>query len=398
MRHVIRVTIALCSLALSAAISATPSLRHASNANIRMAAQPHTATTASTPQTVLNLTVQTPAGPLNLQLQRASALTAQASSWVNAIRDGQTRIYRGSVVDQPDSWVRMTRINGAWLGAIRTDDQLWLLDPARDHPQLASAKVAGRDGTLVFTYDDIAGAQQIDFGGVLSPPGALPHKAAPTVDSVPTTHANTAASYHLGVSLVLDTEFQAKYGANAPSTAVGILNIVDGFYSAQVSTEIYLVALKFLPGNGTLTSTDPSKLLNAFSAYMGNVNGAPIAFSGLAHLFSGKNFDGNVIGEAWLGTLCSRNYGYGVDQATFSAAGSAALVAHEMGHNYGASHDSDGNTCAKSGNIMGAVLNIGNPPTQFSTCSLTYFSQYRTNNKPQCLAARPDPIFRNGFE
>lgn len=391
----IRIPVLLCSLALSATINATPSLTQASNADIHTAAQPHTATNGSTPQAQQSITVQTPAGPLRVLLQPAAAFTAQARPWDSAIRTGQTRIYRGSVVGKPNSWVRLTRIDGAWLGAIRTDDQLWLLDPARDHPRLASAAATGNNGTLIFTYADIAGVQSMDFGGALPPPGALPIKPAPSSDAAPAPHTNASVSYYLGVSLVLDTEFQSKYGANAVSTAVAILNIVDGFYSAQVNTEVYPVVIKTLASDGTLTSADPQTLLQAFTDWLGT---SPIKISGLAHLFSGKNFDGNTIGIAWVGTLCSRRYGNGVDQTTFSAAGSAALVAHEMGHNYGANHDSDGNTCAASGNIMGAVLNIGYPPTRFSACSLDYFSQFRSTHRLQCLATPPDPIFDNGFE
>ena len=138
-----------------------------------------------------------------------------------------------------------------------------------------------------------------------------------------------------------------------------------------------------------------------------------LPFSGLAHLLSGKDFDGSTIGLAWVGapnyanTLCNPEYGNGVDQVTYSAAASAATLAHEMGHNYGALHDNDGpdnaaglpgNSCPSSGYIMNASTNVGHPPTQFSSCSLDYFAGYLASHSASCLNGRPDLIFNNGFD
>lgn len=400
MRSTIRAIGLVCLLLVSVAISAKPRLMHASNAEIHPLAQRHSATTTTAASTPLELTVLTPAGPLNLRLQRAAAMTTHAGPWVSAIRNGKTRIYRGQIIGQPDSWVRMTQIDGAWLGVIRTRDQLWLLDPARDHPQVASATAAGSNGTLIFTYDDMDGVQQIDLGGKLPPPGALPIQRSPHLGAKPSPRVNGNVNYYLGVSVVMDTEFQAQYGANAASTAVGILNIVDGFYSAQVNTEVYLVAIKALSSNGTLTSTDIHTLLDAFTSYLDD---APIAFSGAIHLFSGRDFDDNLLGVAWLGKICDPRYGSGVDQATFSAAGSGAVVAHELGHNYGAHHDGEGthgNFCSSSGFIMEPGIGLDNPPTLFSSCSLVYFHDVQTSvsNPRQCLSAWPDVIFSDGFQ
>lgn len=240
----------------------------------------------------------------------------------------------------------------------------------------------------------------MDFGGIAPPPGALTKALAPTGAK---TEAQTNAAYYLGVTLVLDTEFQAHYAPNAPSTAVGILNIVDGFYSVQADTHVYLYALKTLASNGTLTITHPSTLLDAFSLY----SQQSLPFSGVAHLLSGKDFNGNTVGLAWIGTLCSSSHGTGVDEVTYSPAAGAATLAHEMGHNYGALHDSagpnsnaglPGNSCPASGYIMNAFTSLNSPPSEFSGCSLDYFHSYLTNNSASCLAPRPDRIFADGFD
>ncbi len=386
----IRFALLLLALVISTPLAAKAVLNQATAAHVR----PATALAASTtiPADSLALRIDTPDGPLDLVLAPATQMQAQAAPMVPAIRDGRTHLYRGIVAGQPTSWARMSRIDGAWLGAIQVEGKLWLLDPARQHPQLASRLGLGTQDSVVFTMNDFQGLGPMDFGGVAPPPEALTKAAMPAGVTI---EAQTSATHYLGVTLVLDTEFQTHYSPNARSTAIGILNIVDGFYSAQVDTHVYLHALELLASNGTLTATDPNILLPAFRAWL---DGSPVPFSGVAHLLSGKDFKDNIVGLAYIGALCWKGWGSGVDQLTFSAAGGAAILAHEMGHNYGANHDSDGNSCPASGYIMNAISYLGHPATEFSTCSLSSFSSYLVNNSPSCLLPRPDRIFDNSFD
>lgn len=60
----------------------------------------------------------------------------------------------------------------------------------------------------------------------------------------------------------------------------------------------------------------------------------------LAQLYTGKNLQGNTIGIAWLHAVCLTSTGYSVVQTTccFSTSCKSDLVAHELGHNWGAEH------------------------------------------------------------
>jgi hypothetical protein len=141
--------------------------------------------------------------------------------------------------------------------------------------------------------------------------------------------------------------------------------------------------------------TDAGALLDAFSAYVGAGN---VPNGGVNHLLSGKNFDGDTVGLAWVRTLCRTDgFNTGINQITFSNAFGGATVAHEIGHNFDAQHDSQGNACPPSGFIMAALINIGSPANQFSTCSLAYFNNY-LQNPLACLNGAPDLIFANGFQ
>ncbi len=395
-----------------AGVAATPVLQTAVPGQIHTAAMPASVTGAGGQLSAW--TVSTPDGPLTVLLQPAASFQAQAAGKVAAIRAGRTQVYRGRVAGKPDSWVRMTRIDGAWVGAIEVGGKLWLMDPARQHPQLAKSLGVDAGGTLVFAMSDISGLDHVDHAGrevPMLPPGAT--LASPGSGSARSADTTTGTQYYLGVSLVLDTEFQNHHGAQAESIAVAVLNIVDGFYQAQVNTQVYLYALQKLPaGNAGVTSTSANTLLDQFSVY---VKSGGVPFNGLAHLLSGKNFNGSTVGLAFVGvaqpgyvtTVCNPGYvfrdgtvagGTGVDQLTFSTAAGGAILAHEMGHNQGASHDCDGNSCPANGYIMASGLNFGNLPSEFSGCSINAFLAYRNFHQPACLDNPPDIIFQDSFD
>lgn len=100
-------------------------------------------------------------------------------------------------------------------------------------------------------------------------------------------------------------------------------------------------------------------------------------------LFSGKYLAGNtsVVGLAWLAGICKQARGIGVPctnqvflnrtliRGVNSGAFDHIILAHEVGHNLGADHDTAGNF------IMGTTIDAGNLPSVFSTYSKGIFDQ-----------------------
>jgi hypothetical protein len=341
----------------------------------------------------LQLRVDVAAKTLLLNLQINQNLTRQAAPFVADIANGKHRVYNGTIDKNPQSWVRVTLIDGYWVGVIWDGANLWLLDPAIQHLALAHAIGVLDTGTVVFSASDLQMPGGFDDRGVPVPSPAMPARNTSLI-AASTVQASTQK--YLAMTLVLDTEFQTAYGSSAASQAVAILNVVQGFYAAQVGVDVYLYSLQPLASDGTLTGTDPNSLLTAFGTF---VSGGAVPFAGDAHLLSGKDFDGSTIGLGYIGSLCSSNFSLAVVQTTFGAAGSGVVMAHELGHNFGAEHDGDGNSCPSSGFIMQASVNFSSLPTSFSSCSLTYFSDYIAQSSPACIdSATPDIIFANGFD
>ncbi|CAD7960605.1 unnamed protein product [Amoebophrya sp. A25] len=126
-------------------------------------------------------------------------------------------------------------------------------------------------------------------------------------------------------------------------------------------------------------------------------------------LLSGRDFDGSTIGLAGVSAMCKVSQSGNINMCKNGASevtDCAAVVAHELGHNFGMNHDGSGSNsaCPTSGFVMEAVGN-GNPNTEFSSCSTNNINTFFANSYGDyglCIENPPtqvlgDPVCRNGL-
>jgi hypothetical protein len=125
-------------------------------------------------------------------------------------------------------------------------------------------------------------------------------------------------------------------------------------------------------GSDPYTSSDSATLLSQFRSDFEAAVGTP---TDEAQLFSGRDFESNVIGRAWVASACG-SYRFGVNQGLGLAdAALRVLVAHEEGHNLGADHSQTG--------LMAPILDPG--ASWFSDSSRAQIAAY--TDGVSCLAS-----------
>ncbi len=144
-----------------------------------------------------------------------------------------------------------------------------------------------------------------------------------------------------------DAPFVAQTGGvdGANAKILSMINAVNGIYETDLGLTNKVVVQRAWNGSDPYTSSDSGTLLSEFrSSYSAGVG----TTYDDAQLFSGRDFESNVIGRAWLSSACG-SYRYGVNQYYQQSESLTRLVvAHEEGHNLGGNHTTDGGIMSPS--------------------------------------------------
>jgi hypothetical protein len=282
------------------------------------------------------------------------------------------QLYRGAVEGLPGSWARISIgvHDGLPRGLIWDGQELLVVEAA---PQAVNY---GAAGTVIFRLSDAVLERGVSFMGdeVQTPrdAGDAWHVMMDELrDRTPVMQAAGAVE-GVEISILGDSTYQARFSgaAQARDAILTRLNNVDGIFSAQLGVELQVASVNI--GDeltaGLPATTDSSALLDA----LGRLRQATpaLAETGLTHLITGRELDGDTSGVAYTLSLCSPRYASSLSSAHNSTTLDSLIIAHEIAHVFGAPHDGVQQCAATPQGQFIMTPTINSSINSFSQCSI----------------------------
>jgi hypothetical protein len=193
------------------------------------------------------------------------------------------------------------------------------------------------------------------------------------------------------IGIDADYEFYQKNGSSINATIADvedIMNGVDTIYrrDCEIAYTITTIIVRSSEPD-PYSSTNPETLLGQFQNHWNSSQGG--VKRDVAHLFTGKNLSGSVIGIAYLSVICNTGSAYGLSESRYTTSRNprVGLTCHELGHNWSAGHcDGNGDCRIMCSGIGGCNRDV----TKFGVPSKNKIINYK--NSRTCLD--DEPIFR----
>lgn len=256
--------------------------------------------------------------------------------------------FRGGLVDDPDTDAAASVDGGSLRAIVRMPGGLlWAIQPVRDvNP------TAGPLPHVVFRNRD-----NVNLGVSCGAQGAgqvVTSTAFPDVNSV------------CQLACEADFPFYQLNGSNVTTTQndiTTVINNIDVIYRRDVQIQYTITTIVVRTTTDPYSSTASGTLLAQFGNYWNATQGATVRDT--AHLFTGRNLDGSVIGVAYLGVVCNVGNAYGLVESRYTPnmTSRTSLSTHEIGHNWNAGHCNGqpdcGVMCSGLGGCSGAFTTFG---------------------------------------
>ncbi|MEL7536298.1 MAG: zinc-dependent metalloprotease family protein [Pseudomonadota bacterium] len=283
-----------------------------------------------------------------------------------------TRLYKGKLSNNPDSWLRLSERNGVLRGLVFDGADFYAVEDA-------SAFGAAKGGASVVFYalaDLVVDAGALSCGHTpifAAKPDVDLNQAAKSIAEELTFVAEQVATQAIEMTVIGDSFF-ADGRSDPVSDLMDRFNIVDGYFAEQVGVTLNILEYQITAAaDEPFTTNDASDLLDELATL--KVGDQQLRTRGLVHLFTGRNLDGNTAGIAFRGALCSTRFGVGLSEGRRNLTTDSLIAAHELGHNFGAPHDGEAGSVCQSTPRDFLMAPTINGSSTFSACSLNEIQQ-----------------------
>ena len=323
----------------------------------------------------------------DLRSERYRAQETLDGGVIRELEREPVRTYKGSIDSMAGGQARLTIDKETFEGMIITPGQIFFVEPAKRYSALAGSR-----DFIVYKQSDLI---QDSFGECGVTP--LAEKVSTEANRVQAhspllTPGNSSVAEELftpprivDLATEADFEYYTFFGSSATAAnneIISVMNQVEGIYNTQFGLQFSIVFQNVWATSGDpYTATASSAALDEFTTYW-NANHGSVSRD-LAHMWTGKSFDGNTIGIAWRpGLDCPiAGNGYGMSERLSSSPARFLVTAHEIGHGFNATHADAQPGCANT--IMGTTLSGS---TQQSFCAFSVNEiETHANAKVACL-------------
>jgi len=342
----------------------------------------------------------TPAHDFEVQLQpndlrapnyRAEEVDADGVTRATAMAGVST--YKGNVEGVWASDARFTVTDNAVEGMIVTPGQSYFVESAQKY----SASAAPTD-YLIYTANDVRPDITRSCADTLEEQVSAGTKRI--MPNATSGDSPAVFSPFKVVEIATEADFEYVQGVGGTAAAanqdiLSIMNQVQAIYQRDIGLTFTVVFQHAwdTPNDPYTASGDAVAVLREFTNYW-NANFAASPRD-VAHLWTGRNLGGPA-GVAWTGTVCSNPSGaYGISDLETMAPFRVTIPAHEIGHNFNATHCDGQAGCDNS--IMVATQDPNNTST-FCPFSVNEITTY-VNANSSCLSNAPagNPIDQTDF-
>eukprot|EP00736_Rhodelphis_marinus_P001090 Rmarinus@m.12872 len=232
-------------------------------------------------------------------------------------------------------------------------NEMYTIEPVERHVQDASPEAARRllsseSGMVAFKQSDLSDEQLAATCGVQSESGEMhtesrrnllmSNERSLLVERWNDCFYDGAIEREMTVGMAGDAGFY-RYTGSSQSASVTLMEeyLADSniIYYNQVGIFLRMGQVELYTSDGGVNWNTPCP--DSINTQLDNFRdwSKPSGDEGLWHLMTNCWPPPGTVGLAWVGTLCSKSYGTGVSSVTGDT---WTVVAHEIGHNYGAGH------------------------------------------------------------